>query len=585
VVAIVVAGVLSGPAPALAVPSPRAACQPNDRTETGLQGQVPVADRADGRAARGYNCNIALIGSYVEPGRITIAHDDSAAWATLDTYQDCAYYGDSSVGLTASAGAPDPRLVKGGVVVLDVSDPAHPRQTDYLTTPAMQAPWEALRVNARRGLLVADRNASHAFDVYDVASDCRHPKLLSSTEMPNAIGHEGYFAPDGRTFYMTDGGTGALGAIDLSDPRHPKQLGYWKFAGADGFHGGSVSDDGMTAYQCEYTRPGSVRILDVSAIQNRTSFAEPRTVAHAFVANDSTCQATYPVTYGGRPYLIQYGELSAVRCPDSYNDFLQGLGGDISNFNAPAIIDMADPAHPQVVGEMRTEVDEPQNCPLIQGDISPRSVGFAPGAGGGGALFGYDTHHCSPDRLHDPTILACGAFLSGLRVWDIRDPRRPRELAYDNMGTVSQADQTIDDAISRPVVRTDEGLVYWTTEFSGFHVGEFENGTWPFPGRQCGDRADYYFAQYNPGSACLAPTPHACASRRSFAVTLRGAVRATVFVDGRERGGARRVRGGRVRVDLRGRRAGRVMVRIVGRTRAGRRVMTVRVYRTCARRR
>src|SRR3954452_10525431 len=506
VIAIVAAGAMS--VPAHAAPSPQAKCQPGDRPETGLQGQVPVADRADGRAADGYNCNLRLLGSYVEPGRVTPSHDDSAAWATLDSYKDCAYYGDSSVGLFDMTGAPDART-KGGVVVVDVSDPAHPRQTDYLTTPAMKAPWEALRVNAERGLLVGDRNASHALDVYDVATDCRHPKLLSSTEMPEAIGHEGYFAPDGRTFYMADGATGSLGAIDLTDPRHPKQLGYWKFDGASGFHGGSVSDDGMRAYQCEYTNPGSVRVLDVSGIQDRTSFAEPRTLTHAVVPNDSTCQATYPVTYGGRPYLIQYGELSAERCPQSYNDFLQGVGGDISNFNAPAILDMADPAHPLVVGEMRTEVDEPQNCPMIAGDISARSVGFAPGAGGGGALFGYDAHHCSPDRLHDPTILACGAFLSGLRIWDIRDPRRPRELGYYNMGRVSQADQTVDDAISRPVVRTDQGLVYWTTEFSGFHVGELENGTWPFAGRECGGAGDAYFAQYNPGSPCFKPTPRA----------------------------------------------------------------------------
>ena len=564
---------------ALAVPSPKARCQPNDRTETGLQGQVPVADRADGSAVRGYNCNLDLIGSYAEPGRITIKHDDSAAWATLDTYGDCAYFGDSSVGLPASFGAPDPHTTQGGVVVLDVSDPVHPKQTAYLTTPAMQAPWEALRVNARRGLLVGDRNASHALDVYDVASDCRHPKLLSSTTMPHAIGHEGYFAPDGRTFYVADGATGALGAIDLADPHHPKELGYWTFDGAAGFHGGSVSDDGTRAYQCEYTSPGSVRVLDVSGIQSRTSFAEPKTLVHAVVPNDSTCQATYPVTYSGRPYLIQYGELSAVRCPQSYNDFLQGVGADISNFNAPAILDMADPAHPAVVGEMRTEVDEPENCPLIANDISPRSVGFAPGAGGGGALFGYDTHHCSPDRLHDPTILACGAFLSGLRIWDIRNPHRPRELAYYNMGTVSQADQTVDDAISRPVVRADQGLIYWTTEFSGFHVGEFENGTWPFAGQPCGDTGDYFFAQYNPGSPCFRPTPRACASRRAFAVTLRGAVRATVFVNDRRR--AAKVRRGRVGVDLRGLPPGRVTVRVVGRTRSGRRVTTVRIYRTC----
>src|SRR5947209_14952662 len=43
---------------------PLAHCQPGDLTETGLQGQVPRTDRADGRAAQGYNCNLRLLSSY-----------------------------------------------------------------------------------------------------------------------------------------------------------------------------------------------------------------------------------------------------------------------------------------------------------------------------------------------------------------------------------------------------------------------------------------------------------------------------------------------------------------------------------------
>jgi len=38
----------------------------------------------------------------------------------------------------------------GGVVVLDVSDPARPKQTARLTTPAAVEPTESMRVNARR---------------------------------------------------------------------------------------------------------------------------------------------------------------------------------------------------------------------------------------------------------------------------------------------------------------------------------------------------------------------------------------------------------------------------------------------------
>src|SRR5207245_1233028 len=147
------------------------------------------------------------------------------------------------------------------------------------------------------------------------------------------------------------------------------------------------------------------------------------------------------------------------------------------------------------------QVDDPANCQRVQADISARSVSFFPNVGGGGALFEYDVHHCSPDRLQDPTILACATFLSGLRVYDIRDPKNPREIAYYSMGTVAATDQTVDDTISRPVIWTDRGLVLFTSEFTGFHVARFEGGVWPFAGAACPTAPDYYFVQYNPNSS------------------------------------------------------------------------------------
>jgi hypothetical protein len=578
----------TGPA-AATEPVPKATCRAGDSPETGLQGQVPVADRASGRAAQGYWCNLEMLGSYVEPGRVDVTHGVVGAWATLDTYEHCAYFGDSAIGQVPTVAEP-----AGGVIVVDIADPRHPRQTAYLSTPAMQAPWEALRVNARRGLLVADRNGSHALDVYSVSQDCEHPRLLFSGDMPDALGHEGYFAPDGRTFYMADGATGHLYPIDLTDPRHPKQLAAWSFDGAQGFHGGSVSNDGNTAYQCEYTDPGSVRVLDVSGAQSRRSLALPKTLAQIPLPNDKWCQATYPVTYHGRPYLLQYGETSQERCPQSFTDSLQNMSGDVSNFDYPRIIDIADRQHPTIVASLRTEVDEPANCPLIQGDISPRSVTFAQFAGGGGAVFGYDDHHCSPDRLDDPTILACGQFLSGLRIYDIHEPLHPRELAYYSKGTVSVADQTVDDAVSRPVVLTDRGLVVWTTEFTGLHIASFEGRVWPPAGAACGHADDYYFAQYNPRSPCFSPAPvprpsrRPCVSRRLLSISLRNPrgdriVSARVYINGRSVRAVRLRGGHRWRVDLRGRPKASFRVRVVARTRKGHRLRSERRYRVCAR--
>jgi len=77
-----------------------------------------------------------------------------------------------------------------------------------------------------------------------------------------------------------------------------------------------------------------------------------------------------------------------------------------------------------------------------------------------------------------------------------------------------------------------------------------------------------------------------CASRRRFVIRLRGPRgerlrSARVTIAGKR---VRVLRGMRARIDLRGRRRGRVTVRIRGVTRSGRRVTATRRYRTCTRR-
>ncbi|HEV7535532.1 MAG TPA: hypothetical protein VGP90_07850, partial [Acidimicrobiia bacterium] len=160
------------------------------------------------------------------------------------------------------------------------------------------------------------------------------------------------------------------------------------------------------------------------------------------------------------------------------------------------------------------EVDDPANCEKVVNDVQTSSRGaeradptwnaVAP------SLFQYDDHYCTPDRLHDPTILACAQIMSGLRVYDIRDPLHPREIAYYNPGTVGPSDQTVDWALARPVIRRDLGQIWFVTTFGGFHAVQFEDGRWPFrDAPACGGRGfDYWQAQYDPGYA-------ACAAARS----------------------------------------------------------------------
>ncbi|MGI8662159.1 MAG: hypothetical protein ACR2LQ_02985 [Acidimicrobiales bacterium] len=210
-----------------------------DQPESALQGEVTAADRSSGRSERGYGCNLTLSGQLPCHG---------ASWVD-PTYGHCAYVEPS---LAENLTSLDP-----GVRVIDVSDPAHPVQTATLASTAMRGDtWESMRVNQSRGLLAGVAVGPAAgvafFDVYDVAADCAHPRLLNSVagtslSLPaNVVGHEGGFSPDGMTYWSSGFIAGSVTAIDVTDPSLPHAV----WTGSTGLisHGFDISSDGNRMY-------------------------------------------------------------------------------------------------------------------------------------------------------------------------------------------------------------------------------------------------------------------------------------------------------------------------------------------------
>lgn len=439
------------------------ACQPDDRPETGLQGHVPPTDVASGRAAQGYTCNLELVGQF-----------RSTAAATLDTFEDCAYYGR--------------QLAAGGVQVLDVSDSTTPKPTGELVSPAMQDPWESMRVNVRRKLLVAGNERAKGtsnLDIYDLSADCRRPRLISSTDMRPAYAHEGWFSPDGMTYYMSttgEDGAASVFPVDISDPAHPRLLASWGFDAQT--HGGSTTEDGTRTYICRQSTPPTDALLVVDTSEVAIRKAGPRSTLLATVplGDNQWCQGAYRVTYDGHPYLIQYGERSgAADCSRSRDNW--------ATFGYPRIFDLADERNPVLVSTALLEVHLPQNCSEVTNQGAVNGLG-------------YSVHHCSPDRLYDPTILACSWFHGGMRVLDIRDPRDPVEIGYFNPGLNGAL-----GTAARPVVRADRREIWFVNDLGGFHAVRFKKGIWPFEdAASCPEFDDYFFAHYNRGSDCATAT-------------------------------------------------------------------------------
>src|SRR3954470_2292524 len=566
-------------APSAADAKSPAQCGPNDKPETGLQGQVPLADRASGRSVAGYNCNLTEVG-----------YLPSSSFANFDTYKNCAYYSDTIGAVNA----------EGGTVVVDVSDPRKPVQTAYLTQRAAANAGESLRVHPERGLLVADRyylangisnvddpDANRSLDVYDISKDCRHPQLLADVVMPSALGHEGCFQTDGMVYYMAS--TSNITPIDLSDPRHPKQLSEPQNLG---IHGCSTSEDGKRAYLADIGT-GRLAVADTSEVQARKPNAQIKVIGELPTPSNLGQQSTIPIFYGDHPYMLDWAEYAALAKPCAARPDRE------TNFGYPEIIDMADERHPKVVSKIFNEVTLPENCAAVSAD----SASFPTNGLTKGDVFGlvgsrvflYDSHYCSTDRTHHPPIAACASFGSGIRVYDIRDPRAPKEIAYFNPGTTDAPAGAIANAtVGRPVIRSDLGQIWFADIAKGFHVVQFRDGVWPFPGQDPCPHSDPYLEQYDLGYAdCRAsrhktiglPSSRTCRSRRDFSIRLRrprhGRIRsAQVYVDGKR---VKVLRGRRLRsrVDLRGLPRSRYTVRVVVRTTRGQRIVSTRRYRTC----
>lgn len=455
-------------------PAPTAQCGPGSVPETGVQGQVPAADRISGRSQLGYRCNMERVGQ--EQGEGTGIMSAVAG--------HCAYLPTSYLG--------GKKKMRQGVQVIDVADPANPRWVKSLTTRAFNlGTWETLRTSPN-GKLLAGAGVGVLFgadklDLYDV-SDCTNPRLLNkdATGLDSATvknqAHEGEWSPDGRTYWTSSNAAGYLSAIDVSNPAKPVNVYH---GGSSIFlnHGMSFNADGTRMYMASMF-PAGIAVLDVSDIQLRKAGTpRVRQISRLKWNDGSITQSTLPVTYQGKPYLITVDEGGA-----------QNING------AVRFIDISNERAPTVASHIRLAIQTAENLPVRRKDLA------------GDSIFSYDAHYCDVDRRTNPTALACAYFNAGIRVFNITNPLKPREIAYFNppaqtgrnaelpgsdhaqapaLGSLPAisaatgslglklADLTADWCSSPP--RFVNGQLWVSCADNGFMVLKFTNGAYPIP--------------------------------------------------------------------------------------------------------
>jgi LVIVD repeat-containing protein len=509
--------------------TPRADCGPGSHPEPDVQGRVP-----DGSATNGLDCNISLVSHQGTSGGFKVQrYVDSQG-------HDCAYYDTALLFPLNAVNLAGPSL---GVVVLDMSDPSKPVQTDSLTEPPMLSPHESLNLNQKRGLLAAVNGNPSTYpglvSIYDVRNDCRHP-VLQSTELVARLGHESGFSQDGLTFYATGTATQAITAIDVTDPQNPHAI--WQ--GNVLSHGMSLSDDGNRAYIADASG-GDMAILDTSEIQARKPDPQVREVSRLTWESASIPQNALPFTRDGKPYILEFDEYTAATL---------NPGANADDVGAGRIIDISDETKPHVVSNLRLQINQDEDHAAARAAGDPGTQNPAQG---------YAAHYCNIPTRVDPKVVACSFIASGLRVFDISDLSAPKEIAYFVSPPVPRVENGFsnsDFAMSQPAFVPERREVWYTDGESGFYALRVAKSVWPTAGG----------AQAPGGGACTART-----KARHLKVRKRQAtsVRAKLTRAGkRVRGATVRLRGpgfkrhkktganGRVLFKVRAKRTGRATV-------------------------
>jgi hypothetical protein len=508
-----------------------------------MQGRVPKDEVDAGRADQGYWCNLTRIGHIGETGGFRVhRYVDKAG-------RECAYY---DTALLFPTNALNLSLDPTGVAVLDMSDPRHPVRTDTLVTPAMQTPHESLNISVKRGVLAAVMGNPAQYpggiDVYDISEDCRHPAPRSAAFPATPFGHESGMAPDGLTFYPSSPGS-TMSAVDISDPSLPKTL--WT-SDAYSTHGLSISADGKRGYLASIG-VGMI-IVDTSEVQERKPDPQVREISRLTWSNLTVPQIPIPVTIKGKPYVVEVDEYSS-------NDNDAQVTGHGNRVGAARIIDISDERHPFVVSNLRLAVHQKENRAAIAGDYGAPSP-----------VQGYAAHYCNVPKAVDPGIVACSMILSGLRVFDIRDPKNPREIAY-HVAPPSNVSETggpvIDEranwAMSQPAFAPERGEVWYSDGTSGFYALKLDGDVWPFKDGAAGD--------------CL----------RSSSLTFKlhhgersRVVRVEAYANGKRR--LRQTGTDLERITLKGlKRGGKLTIRIVATHDTGSKVVSTRTWNGCTR--
>jgi hypothetical protein len=199
-------------------------------------------------------------------------------------------------------------------------------------------------------------------------------------------------------------------------------------------------------------------IYDVSEIQERKPNPQLRLISALESPDGQINQQSFNFVKDGIPYAMTTSE--------------GGHGGT-------RFVDISDLKNPKVVTKVKTEIMMTEN-----NDRAVSETWRPPYEYGGDFTFAYNFHYCNTDKRVDPVMMACSAFEQGLRLFDIRDIKHPKEIGYFNPGgdgirpPGSWCTCYSAYAMAMPQFDPEHKNIWFTDNNRGVYVVHPTNGTW-----------------------------------------------------------------------------------------------------------
>ena len=326
-----------------------------------------------------------------------------------------------------------------GTSVIDVRDPQHPALVTQIPVPTgshshkVQIVDDVLLVNYEqypRGT-TGGTNGLKTFDV----SNPREPREIGFYHMPGNGTHRPTYWTNPYA-YVSGSDDGWLGQfliiVDMGDPANLKEVGRWWVPGQyvgggetptwpperrEALHHALVRGD--RAYlACAYA---GLYILDVS------DPSKPIALSNLRPENGNNQHTPCPMP--GRDVLVLAEEAVRDYCQEDQKQV--------------RLIDISDDRNPKILSTL----------PVPEGNFCERGGRFGP----------HNIHEGRPGTLQDGNTVYLCYFNGGVRVYDISDATRPREFAY----FIPEAPGGRQSIQINDILVTSDGLIYASDRYAG----------------------------------------------------------------------------------------------------------------------